>query len=114
LQETGADSVVSVVELPKTQSPELLTVIDPRGRLWPWFPSEEWSGVLTRRQDAVTAYKRDGTVYAFWRKTVEQHGSLYGRDVRPLIIPPEDSCELDSEADWQALVQRWEARHGGA
>jgi hypothetical protein len=40
---------------------------------------------------------RDGTCYVFWRKTVEQHGTIYGQDVRPLLMteaePSADSCE---------------------
>jgi CMP-N-acetylneuraminic acid synthetase len=55
---------------------------------------------------------RDGTCYVFWRKTVEQHGTIYGQDVRPLIIDPADSCELDTELDWAACVRRWEEIHG--
>jgi hypothetical protein len=37
---------------------------------------------------------------------------LYGHDCRPLIIPTEDTCELDTEQDWAALEARWKARHG--
>lgn len=35
------------------------------------------------------------------------------QDVRPLIIPPEQSCEVDSEADWREAVRRWKERHEG-
>jgi len=66
----------------------------------------------TRRQDVEQAYIRDGTVYAFWRKTVERYRSIYGYVAAPLIIPPEDTCELDDESQWAALEQRWRARHG--
>ncbi len=41
---------------------------------------------VTRRQDARPAFVRDGTVYAFWRRTLERHGSIYGDDCRPLRI----------------------------
>jgi CMP-N,N'-diacetyllegionaminic acid synthase len=126
LRETGADSVVSVVELPKTHSPEMVlrlydrppigkpdqwaTTLQPWGR--PGFADDDWKQLRTRRQHAEAAYMRDGTCYAFYRKTVEQHGNLYGQDVRPLIIDPADTCELDTEADWTALERRWKERHG--
>ena len=40
---------------------------------------------MTRRQDARPAFVRDGTVYAFWRRTLRETRSIYGRDCRPLI-----------------------------
>ena len=59
----------------------------------------------TRRQDLKPVYIRDGTVYAFWRKTLES-GSLYGQVCRALVIPPEDTCPLDTMADWAEAERR--------
>lgn len=112
LRETQADSVVSVVELPLTHSPDMLgQVFD--GELVPWMADKElgFGRWPTRRQDARPAVKRDGTVYAFRRATIGQSNGLYGYRSVPLLIDPIDSCELDTEADWAALEQRWEARH---
>jgi CMP-N,N'-diacetyllegionaminic acid synthase len=108
LRETQADSVVSVVELPRTHSPEMqMRVLG--SRLVP-FGREDWDSpwqaMPSRRQDAEPTYIRDGTVYVFWRKTVAQHGTIYGRDVRPLIIDPQDTCELDTPEQWDALEAR--------
>jgi CMP-N,N'-diacetyllegionaminic acid synthase len=117
LRETQADSVVSVVELPRTHSPEMAFEFYPgSGRLVPWrwwceCGSEDFANLPRYRQEAKPAYIRDGTCYAFWVKTLK-HGNLYGQDVRPLIIPPEQSCELDTEADWADVERRWVARHG--
>lgn len=113
LQASGADSVVSVVPVPLTHSPDLVCEIEPSGRLAGW--GHEYVGVYqpTRRQDARRAYIRDGTVYAFRRQTVERFGDIYGYDVRPLLIDPADSCELDTEADWLEVERRWKERHGG-
>ena len=55
---------------------------------------------MTRRQDARPAYSRDGTVYAFWRETIERFGSIYGDDCRPLLIDARESLRIDSPADW--------------
>jgi CMP-N-acetylneuraminic acid synthetase len=109
LRESQADSVVSVVEVPPIVHP-YLQLAEAGGFLWP-YEDFNWDDVPTRRQDVPPTFRRDGTVYAFWRKTVDQHGSIYGQDVRPLIIDPADSCELDTESDWAALEQRWKERH---
>jgi CMP-N,N'-diacetyllegionaminic acid synthase len=113
LRETQAGSVVSVVQLPQSHHPEaqlaMSEVLMP-GRLVPWYQSD-WAALPVNRQDSAPTYKRDGTVYAFWRKTVQQYGTIYGQDVRPLLIPPEESCELDTEADWLEVERRWQARH---
>lgn len=117
LQESGADSVVSVVTLPQTHSPDMLFGFSPRDARFGWwlhvYEQPNYWEPVTRRQDARPAYMRDGTVYAFRRATVEKYGAIYGRDVLPLIIPPDESCELDTEADWAEVVRRWEARAVG-
>jgi CMP-N,N'-diacetyllegionaminic acid synthase len=107
LRETGADSVVSVVPLPLTHSPDMLAAIVGDGYLSAWNNM----GWPTRRQDADQAYQRDGTVYALWVKTLRS-GTIYGRRVKALILEPSESCELDTEDDWKAVEARWEREHG--
>ena len=96
LRETKADSVVTVVEVPRHLSPDYVMRID-EGRLQPFLPE---GTRLTRRQDARPAYSRDGTVYAFWRATIERFGGIYGDDCRPLLIDAHESLNIDSPADW--------------
>jgi len=96
LRETHPDSVVSVTRVPATHSPDyVMRIVD--GRLEP-FLSEGLR--VTRRQDARTAYERDGTVYAFWRETLRRYDSIYGMNCRPLEIPSGESMTLDSPRDW--------------
>jgi CMP-N-acetylneuraminic acid synthetase len=99
LRETGADSVVSVVELPRHLSPDYVMRIDQGGRLVPFLPE---GARIARRQDARAAYSRDGTVYAFPRRTLERFHSIYGEDARPLLIDARESLSIDSPADWDA------------
>jgi CMP-N-acetylneuraminic acid synthetase len=106
LRETGADSVVTVVELPKHLSPDYVMRIED-GRLKTFLPEGER---LTRRQDARPAYSRDGTVYACWVKTIETFGSIYGNDCRPLLVDAGDSLSIDSPADWDAAERMLAAR----
>jgi CMP-N,N'-diacetyllegionaminic acid synthase len=117
LRESGADSVVSVTEWPENHSPEFMChIMD--GRLYAvqvtseGFSCYSLSEQPTRRQDAFSGWRRDGTVYAFKRETVTRYRNLYGRDARPLIIDPADSCELDTEEQWAELERRWKERHG--
>lgn len=96
LRETNADSVVTVVEVPRHLSPDYVMRIE-EGRLRPFL--SDGAGV-TRRQDARPAYSRDGTVYAFRRSTIERFGGIYGDDCRPLLIDATESISIDSPADW--------------
>lgn len=109
LRESGADSVVSVVELPRHMSPDyVMRIAD--GELKPFLPEGEH---MTRRQDARAAYVRDGTVYAFRRDTLDRYGSLYGARCLPLIVPAEESITIDAPADWvmaERLLQERAAR----
>ena len=96
LRDTSADSVVTVVEVPRHLSPDYVMRMD-EGRLKPFLPE---GARITRRQDARPAYSRDGTVYAFRRATVERFGGIYGDDCRPLLIDATESLSIDSPADW--------------
>jgi CMP-N-acetylneuraminic acid synthetase len=97
LRSTGADSVVSVVELPLDSSPDYVMRID-NGVLRPFLPE---GARIARRQDARPAYRRDGTVYVFWHSTLDRFGNIYGEDCRPLIVDASESLSIDSPADWE-------------
>ena len=104
LEETGADSVVSLVEVPSHYHPLFASEIH-SGRVGPYMIGG-WN--VHRRQDVgPPAYFRNGTLYVTRRERIER-GSLYGHDCRPLIIPPHESVTLDTEDDWLLA----EAKHG--
>jgi CMP-N,N'-diacetyllegionaminic acid synthase len=102
LRQSGADSVVTVVEVPRHLSPDYVMRVD-NGTLKPFLAE---GARVTRRQDARVAYVRDGTVYAFWRRTLAVHGSIYGEDCRPLIIPAAESLTIDTPDDWAEAERR--------
>jgi CMP-N,N'-diacetyllegionaminic acid synthase len=102
LRATNADSVVSVAEVPRHLSPDYVMRIE-RGCLVPFLPG---GATVTRRQDARVAYVRDGTVYACWRRTLVEHGSIYGRDCRPLVVAAAESVTIDTPADWAEAERR--------
>jgi CMP-N,N'-diacetyllegionaminic acid synthase len=102
LGETNADSVVTVLEVPRHLSPDYVMRIE-HGMLRPFLPD---GARITRRQDARPAYAREGTVYTCWRRTIETFGNIYGDDCRPLLIAPAESLSIDSPADWDEAERR--------
>jgi CMP-N,N'-diacetyllegionaminic acid synthase len=106
LKKSGADSVVSVVAIPKHLSPDYVMRID-GDVLKPFLPE---GAQVSRRQDARAAFSRDGTVYAFRRSTLERFGNIYGDDCRPLVIDPHDSLSIDSPDDWTTAERILTAR----
>ncbi len=102
LRQTGADSVVSVVELPLHLSPDYVMRIED-GRLVNFLAE---GARVTRRQDARPAYVRDGTVYAVRVETLRGHGSLYGPNCRPLVLAASESLTIDTPEDWVEAERR--------
>ena len=106
LRESGADSVITVVAVPRHLSPDYLMRMD-GDRLVPFLSDR---APVSRRQDARQAYVRDGTVYACWRKTLDQFGSIYGIDSRPLVLESRESLSIDSLDDWDEAERRVSVR----
>lgn len=101
LTELRCDSVVSVVEVPRHYAPDFVMKLE-NDRLKPFLDMP----LATRRQAVRPAYSRDGTIYAFWRNMFMEKKNIYGDDCRPLIIPAEQSCNLDSMDDWHEAEKR--------
>lgn len=102
LRASKADSVVTVVQVPPHLSPDYVMRIE-GDRLKPFLPEGER---VTRRQDARPAYSRDGTVYVFWRTTLERFGTIYGERCEPIIIDAADSLSIDTADDWAEAERR--------
>jgi CMP-N,N'-diacetyllegionaminic acid synthase len=99
LDESGADSVVSVVEVPHQFNPVSVMTVDD-GRLRPFVPGPP----LARRQDKPRVFARNGPAVVAVRAAVIDAGSLYGDDCRPLLMSPDESIDVDSPWDL-ALVE---------
>jgi len=115
LQETGADSVATVVEYP----------IPPQ---WAWrldgdrmVPLEGCYSYTVRRQDVVPAFHLNGAVNAFRRDVLMdaegQPGQAYfGRDRRAFVQRREDAVEIDDALDLllaELVLQRRAASAAG-
>ena len=96
LIETGADSVVSVVEVPHNFSPiSVMRIVE--GRLEPFISQEEW---VLRRQDKPQVYARNGpAVCALTYETLMKGSTLFGEDCRPYLMATEDSVDIDTLQD---------------
>ncbi|GJQ35132.1 MAG: acylneuraminate cytidylyltransferase family protein [Anaerolineales bacterium] len=99
---TKCDAVASVVEVPQHYAPDFVLKLE-EGKLKPFLEGGER---VTRRQDTRPAYSRDGTIYAFRRDVFILKRSIYGDDCRPLIIPRDQSCNLDTLEDWEEAEKR--------
>jgi CMP-N-acetylneuraminic acid synthetase len=105
----GCDSVISVVQVFSTH-PILMKRIQ-GDQLVPYC-IEEKEG--TRRQDyQPPAYMRNGAIYLSRRDTIMENSSIWGKTIRPYIMPEERSVNIDSQLDFKLaefLIQDRQAR----
>lgn len=91
----GCDSVISVVQVFSVH-PILMKRIED-GRLLPYCIEEEEG---TRRQDyQPPAYMRNGAIYLTRRDVLMERSSIWGKVIRPYVMPPERSVGVDTELD---------------
>jgi CMP-N-acetylneuraminic acid synthetase len=110
LAETGADSVVSVMEVPHQFNPVSLMKLE-NERVLPF-----WDGLLIlRRQDKPRLFARNGpAVLVTTRRTLLEGKRLYGDDCRPYVMTAEDSLDIDAAFDLEIadlLATTRERRH---
>ena len=95
LSSSGADSVVTVVQVPHQFTP--VSLMQLRGdRL------ESWTGAptYTRRQDKPALFARNGpAVVATRPRLVLAEQTLYGADTRAVVMSREDSLDIDETFD---------------
>lgn len=95
LTATGADAVVSVVQVPHQFSPSSLMRLD-GDRLVRASPESP----PTRRQDKPLLFARNGpAVLAVRTRVLTEQRSLYGADTRGLVMAAEDSLDIDDAFD---------------
>ena len=95
----GCDSVISVVRV-FAHHPILMKKIE-NDQLLP-FVIEEKEG--TRRQDYTPpAYMRNGCIYLTRRENLIENNSIWGKVIRPYIMPEDRSVNVDSELDMKLV-----------
>ncbi|MFC1926569.1 cytidylyltransferase domain-containing protein [Chloroflexota bacterium] len=93
LSETNCDAVVSVCDL--EHPPDWMYVLD--GDKLKYFIRDE--NRVHRRQDAAKVYRSNGAIYITRRDVIIEQNSLFGKDTRAILMPPERSIDIDSEID---------------
>ncbi|MCA1990029.1 MAG: acylneuraminate cytidylyltransferase family protein [Desulfarculus sp.] len=112
LLEQGADSVVSVVEVPHNFSPLSVMRRQDDGRLTPY--QEPDGPVPLRRQDKPRLWARNGpAVLALTRETVMDLGVLYGPRTLGLVMDRVDSLDIDEPLDLELAAWLLARRAGG-
>ena len=96
LERTGADSVISFVEVGE-KHPARMKWIDGQGRVIDPPFAEQFEG--QPRQQLQKLYLREGSIYLTRRGTLMEKSSLKGRDCRAWIVPEDRACNVDTAFD---------------
>ncbi len=102
LERTGADSVISFVDVGE-RHPARMKLVDAEGRVTDPPFAEVFEG--QRRQELSKLYLRDGAVYVTRRDVLMEQNSVKGRDCRAWIMPPERAWNIDSPLDLYIVEQ---------
>jgi CMP-N,N'-diacetyllegionaminic acid synthase len=111
LESSGADSVVSVSEVPAHSHPSRTLRVDATGHAVLFASGEPVRKRINRRQDLPAAWVMNGAIYACRTAVLEgPDPSLYGDRVVAYQMPHERSISIDDMNDWaeaeHALVRQ--------
>jgi CMP-N,N'-diacetyllegionaminic acid synthase len=102
LEQTGADSVISFVDVGE-KHPARMKIISSDGRVIDPEFSEQFEG--QRRQELTKLYLREGSVYLTRVPVLMKQNSLKGHDCRAWLIPSERACAIDTPWDMFLVEQ---------
>jgi len=94
---SGADSLVSVLEIPHEYNPHWAFEEARNGLLKIATGDKE---IIPRRQDLPKAFHRDGSVY-ITKTEVVKSGSLYGKSIAYIESNPQFHVNIDTMKDWE-------------
>lgn len=94
-REGGADSVVSVVEVPHQYNPVSVLKMED-GYLSSFLPGQ---AQILRRQEKPKVYARNGPAVLVTRPQIIKAGTLYGGNTRGYIMRAEESVDVDEPSD---------------
>ncbi|MEY4634571.1 MAG: hypothetical protein RJA55_369 [Acidobacteriota bacterium] len=103
LESSGAESVLSVSEVPAHAHPMRTLRLDAAGRAVLFATGEPVRKRINRRQDLPEAWVMNGAIYACRTGTLfAEEPSLYGDHVVAYRMPVERSISIDDMDDWAA------------
>jgi CMP-N-acetylneuraminic acid synthetase len=94
MERTGADTVVSVIEVPHQFVPSSLMKLEQDHLV----PLEDGLQVL-RRQDKPRLFARNGPAILIVKAELARRGVLYGADIRPFVMDRQHSVDIDDAMD---------------
>jgi CMP-N-acetylneuraminic acid synthetase len=100
-----ADSLVSCIEVPHQFRPNSVMKLDDGGYLHPYLDVP----LALRRQDKEPVFARNGAA-VYITRTSCLSSFVFGGRLLPYMMSPEDSIDIDSEADLLAAEQALRAR----
>ena len=116
LWETGADTVVSVIEVPHRLSPYAIMEIQ-HGRLQDFWKEPTPFDRLAR-QNLPRLYARNGpAILACRTPVIKELGSFYGKQIVPYVMREEDSIDIDTFFDLriaESTPNIWKGKTGAA
>lgn len=99
LDQSGADAVVSVAEVPGHYHPDWqFTLSDSALYLYNGQPMDR---LIPRRQMLSKTYTRNGAIYAVRVRFLLEHKALIGPTTCAYLMPESRSVNIDSELDFQ-------------
>jgi CMP-N,N'-diacetyllegionaminic acid synthase len=101
LETSGADSVVSVSEVPAHYNPMRTLRIDANGLASLFVSGEPVRRRINRRQDMPDAWTMNGAIYLFRTSVLHaEEPSLYGDRTAAYVMPAVYGISIDSLDDW--------------
>ncbi len=95
-EQSGADSALTILEVPAKYNPEWVYVGEPSVQLQ---LASKKSEPPPRRQELPRAYHREGSVYVARRDVLMQGNSMYGSRTVGLLVDRLTSVNIDEPAD---------------
>lgn len=96
LEDTGADSVISFVDVGE-RHPARMKYLGEEGRVVDPEFAEKFEGMP--RQKLSKLYLREGSIYLTRMNVLMEQNSLKGKDCRAWIMPVERACNIDQPFD---------------
>lgn len=101
--EMDCDALISVLPVPMEFNPHWTFETTPNGFLKIATGEEK---IITRRQDLVPAYFRDGSIYITRTEVLLKQHSLYGRTLGYILNDPIWHVNIDTPKDWVEAEQK--------
>src|SRR5215467_7191313 len=116
LERSGADSVVSVSEVPAHYNPMRTLRVGDDGLATLFVTGEPVRRRINRRQDMPTAWTMNGAIYLFRASVLAGNSvdepSLYGERTAAYVMPHEFGISIDSLDDWAVVEDALRLRSG--